>query len=46
MIAEKGNINRKYISVAAVVAVVKNFLNTTYPNQKKEKQRKLENQNI
>ena len=46
MIAEKGNINRKYISVAAVVAVVKKILNTTYPNQKKEKQRKLENQNI
>ena len=46
MITEKGNISRKYMAVAAVVAAVKNFLNTTYPNQKKEKQRKLENQNI
>ena len=46
MITEKGNISCKYMAVAAVVAAVKNFLNTTYPNQKKEKQRKLENQNI
>ena len=36
MITEKGNISRKYMAVAAVVAAVKNFLNTTYPNQKKK----------
>ena len=46
MITETRNISRKYMAVAAVVAAVKKISNSTYPNQKKEKQRKLESQNI
>ena len=44
MITEKGNISHKYMAVAAVIAVVKKILNTTYPNQKKRK--KNESQKI
>ena len=46
MITETRNISHKYMAVAAVVAAVKKISNSTYPNQKKEKQRKLESQNI
>ena len=44
---ETRNKSRKYMAVAAVVAVVKKISNSKYPNQKKkEKQRKPESQNI
>ena len=43
---ETRNKSCKYMAVAAVVAVVKKISNSKYPNQKKEKQRKLESQNI